>query len=236
MRKAFPRCDAPAASPPILGLGPEVTGGGNGMQPPAAAADEPVSPGDVFEDLGNRRLRQSFDRVKTKRLLTTVGVRKPKKHEWFQAHPDHRQEWTLFRAEEEGLNEEWFFPTNETVAAALEELSPTGLKNVCIFWWINRKKQTFIWPVTLADSDGRQNDWHASMFEMLSVHGCGQWCRIEAADGGYDPTIAEDEDGELPRPDWPVIDHFGQVLRVAFKKAGRVIDNLNHPLLKRLRG
>ena len=28
---------------------------------------------------------------------------------------------------------------------------------------------------------------------------------------------------------------FGDVLRVAFKKGGRVVDDLDHPLIKRLR-
>ena len=102
-----------------------------------------------------------------------------------------------------------------------------------MFWWINRKKNTFVWPVTLADSDGRQNDWHASMYEMLTAHSRGQWCRIEAGDGGYNPTIAEEE---LVAPEWPEVKHFGEVLRVAFKKGGRVVDTPDHPLLKRLRG
>jgi hypothetical protein len=190
----------------------------------------------VFDHLESFRLRQSFDKVKVRRPLATVVIRKPKAHEWFQAHPDYRYEGTLFKAQEEGLSEEWFFPVTEEVLAVLEELSPTGLKNVLIFWWINRKKNTFIWPVTTADSDGRQNDWHASMLEMLSVHGLGQWCRIEAGDGGYNPSIADNSDADLPVPEWPAVQHFGEVLRVAFKKGGRVIDGPEHPLIKRLRG
>jgi hypothetical protein len=140
----------------------------------------------------------------------------------------------LFLAKEEGLSEEWFFPTTEEVLATLEELSPTGVKNVCIFWWINRKKNTFVWPVTLADSDGRQNDWHASMYDMLAEHGRGQWCRIEAGDGGYNPEIAEN--ASLTKPDWPEVKHFGEVLRIAFKKGGRVVDTVEHPLILRLAG
>jgi hypothetical protein len=222
--------NTPETQNPPTPTEPEASAGGNG------AAGEPVSSTDVFDRLDSFRLRQSFDRIKVRRPLATVGIRKPRAHEWFQAHPDYRYEGTLFRALEEGLSEEWFFPTTAEGLAVLEDLSPTGLRNVCIFWWINRKKNTFIWPVTLADSDGRQNDWHASMFEMLSVHGRCQWCRIEAGDGGYDPTIAENEEAELPAPEWPTVQHFGEVLRVAFKKGGRVIDGLDHPLVRRLRG
>ena len=200
------------------------------------AAKQPTSPSDVFSNLGERRLRQSFDKLKTRKPLTTVGIRKPKAHEWFQAHPVYRQEWVLFKAEEEGLNEEWFFPATEEVLAALEELSVKGVKNCCI-WWINRKGNTFIWPVQLADADGRQNEWHASMFDMMSVQANGQWARIEAGDGGYEVTIADPTDNDsTPKPDWPPVERFGDVLRVAFKKGGRVIEHLEHPLLNRLRG
>jgi hypothetical protein len=90
----------------------------------------------------------------------------------------------------------------------------------------------------LADTDGRQNEWHASMLDVMNVQAIGQWARIEAGDSGYTVTIAEClEDGKpMPKPDWPPVGYFGQVLRVAFKKGGRVIDNVDHPLLIRLRG
>jgi hypothetical protein len=214
---------------------------GNGFDPKSDQAginrQDPITPGDVFANLEGRRLRQSFDRLKTRKPLTTVGIRKPKAHEWFQAHSTFRLEWVLFKAEEEGLNEEWFFPATEEVLAALETLSIKGVKNCMIFWWINRKGNTFIWPVQLADADGRQNEWHASMFEMMSIRANGQWARIEAGDSGYEVTIAEPEENEnAPKPDWPPVDTFGDVLRVAFKKGGRVIEHLDHPLLNRLRG
>jgi hypothetical protein len=201
------------------------------------AAAEPTTICDVFANLETRRLRQSFDRLKTKKPLTTVGIRKPKAHEWFQSHPTFRLEWVLFKAQEESLSEDWFFPSNEEVLAALEEQSPTGVKKCQIFWWINRKNNTFIWPVQLADADGRQNEWHASMLDMMLVQANGQWARIEAGDSGYAVTIADPvENDTAPEPDWPPVETFGDVLRVAFKKGGRVIEHLDHPLLNRLRG
>ena len=132
------------------------------------------------------------------------------------------------------MSKEWFFPTSEEILHALEELSVSGVREVCIYWWINRKKNTFVWPVGLLGADGKQNDWHASMQEMMTVHARGQWCRIEAGDSGYSPDIAESPN--LPPPDWPKVGHIGDVLRVAFKKGGRVVDSLDHPLFKRLAG
>ena len=82
----------------------------------------------MFSNLEQHRLQQTFDKLKTKKPLTTVSIRKPRKHEWFQAHPIFRQEWVLFKAEEEGLNEEWFFPITGEVLTALERLSIKGVK------------------------------------------------------------------------------------------------------------
>jgi hypothetical protein len=48
--------------------------------------------------------------------------------------------------------------------------------------------------------------------------------------GAYDVFEAT---AEWPEPDWPNVP-FNELLRVAFK--GKVIDTLDHPVLKRLRG
>ncbi len=40
--------------------------------------------------------------------------------------------------------------------------------------------------------------------------------------------------GELPEPEWPV-ENMRDLLEIAFK-GGRLIDSIDHPVLKRLRG
>jgi hypothetical protein len=201
----------------------------------AESVIEATAPEDVFDNLDQHRLKQTFKRLKSETILATVGCRKPRDHEWFTVHPTYQHECTLFR-EREGISDEWFFLANGEVASALEELSPKGLKDACVFWWINRKGDTFIHPVQLADAEGRQNDYHASMYEMLSEHGRNGWCRIESVEGGYNPTMAqEDEGGEAPKPKWPKTRHFGEVLRIAFKKRGRYVEDENHGLFTRLR-
>ena len=118
-----------------------------------------------------------------------------------------------------------------------------GFKNVCIFWWINRKKNTFIWPVQLADSDGRQNDWHASHDEMLSR--TAAWPVVPDSSRETVATIPPSpigrrapitHDASCRGRSGRLVRHFGEVLRVAFKKGGRVVDNLRPPLIRRLRG
>ena len=65
-----------------------------------------VSPDDVFADIKKLRLRQTFDRAKISKPLATVGMRKPKKHEWFQCHPDLEFAWqgTLFLVEDDSMS------------------------------------------------------------------------------------------------------------------------------------
>jgi hypothetical protein len=49
--------------------------------------------------------------------------------------------------------------------------------------------------------------------------------------GAYEPYKPE---AVHPDPEWPKDLTFEQMLRIAFK--GRLVDNLSHPVLKRLRG
>ena len=79
--------EQPQAPPPIMPDDPAPNGTDttDGQSETSAF----VSSGDVFDNIKSLRLRQSFDRAKIRRPLTTVGIRKPKRHEWFQSHPDH---------------------------------------------------------------------------------------------------------------------------------------------------
>jgi hypothetical protein len=59
-----------------------------------------------------------------------------------------------------------------------------------------------------------------------------RWVRVNANmdAGGYDLMYAE---GNLPDPKWPDMT-WGDILMRAFK--GRVIDSLDHPVCRKLRG
>ena len=92
---------------------PDTTGNQeNAAQPPDAPASNgadgsPRSPGDVFDQLERSACGRASTRCGRSKPLTTVGIRKPKKHEWFQAHPEYRYEGTLFEEQAEGISKEW---------------------------------------------------------------------------------------------------------------------------------
>jgi hypothetical protein len=58
------------------------------------------------------------------------------------------------------------------------------------------------------------------------------WVRVSANMdvGGYDVLTAT---GTIPEPEWPGLS-FAEILRIAFRH--KLIDSLDHPVLKKLRG
>jgi hypothetical protein len=60
-----------------------------------------------------------------------------------------------------------------------------------------------------------------------------RWVRVKANMnlGAYECFEAS---ATIPEPVWPTDLNFEQMLTVAFK--GRLVDDFNHPMLKRLRG
>jgi hypothetical protein len=49
--------------------------------------------------------------------------------------------------------------------------------------------------------------------------------------GAYEITVAE---SEIPDPDWSEVEPFQGLLRIAYR--GRLVTDLDHPVVKRLRG
>jgi hypothetical protein len=193
---------------------------------PETASAQPTATADVFANLDNLRLKQDFDRAKIKKPFTACPLRKPRRHEWFQSHPDRafRFETSLFALKEE-MSTDWYLPVGKDVIA---ELDPGALYACVLFPWINRKSQVSLVPVQLYDADGRDNDWWASMREVMSVHAAqGKWIRISGGNQAYEVEIAENE--ALPDPVWPDVD-LTTILRTAFK-GGRLIDRLDHPVI-----
>jgi hypothetical protein len=213
--------EAPSAlNPPPLGPVPS----DNGQTPPAYST-KPEAP-DLFADLSALRISQDFTATAgVKRALLTVPVRKPAK-EWFiRTNPSLRIETAVLELKED----------RETylVAPALwpELASESTFGPRALFAAMNRQAVLFVWPVRLPGPDGKIDDWNRSALEAASLAE-RRWVRVASnmALGAYDVFEAA---ADWPEPDWPGLS-LSEILRVAFK--GRVIDSLDHPTLKRLRG
>jgi hypothetical protein len=209
-----------ALNPPTVGPVPS----DNGQTPPALSTRP--APADLFADLSALRLSQDFaSTVGVKKALLTVPVRKPAR-EWFvRTNPALRIETAVLELKED---REIFL-----LAPALwpELASESTFGPRALFAAMNRQGVLFVWPVRLPGPDGKIDDWNRSNLEAASMAET-RWIRVASnmALGAYDVFEAT---ADWPEPDWPDLS-LNEILRVAFK--GRVIDSLDHPVLKRLRG
>jgi len=191
-----------------------------------APGAEPI--GDVFDNLDALRVDQSYGSgLKTRKPFTQCPIRKPRAHEWFRVSRDLVIETMLFEHKEE-MSAEWYLAIGSIAQA---ELDGKYLRRVRIHVWINRKGALHIWPCKLPDTEGKTNDWDTSSAEAC-VTAQDHWTMIENTGGGWQAVVAEND--QLPDPEWPP-HTMSQILRVAFK-GGRVVEDLDHPLLDRLRG
>ena len=188
----------------------------------------PNSSGIKETDFSKYRLSQDFlSQVGVKKVLSTVPVRKPSKQEFVRVHP--HEEWRLDTLLLELKDER----ENYLIAPELhEELSefatPTSLLTT-----ISRQKVLMLWPTKLPGLDGQSNPWHVSALQAAKLAE-EKWVRISAnmSLGGYEVFEAL---GNLSDPEWPDDGiNFNRLLEIAFR--GRIINSLDHPIVKKLRG
>jgi hypothetical protein len=162
-----------------------------------------------------------------KKALLSVPVRKPDKSWFVRVHPDeHYRLQTAVIELKEDRETYLVAPALWPELATEATFSPRAL-----FTAVNRQGVIFIWPIRLPGPDGRVDEWSRTALEAAEMAATG-WVRVAANMplGAYDVYRAP---GQLPEPEWPDLP-FRDLLRIAFKD--RFIDNLNHPVLRRLRG
>jgi hypothetical protein len=153
-------------------------------------------------------------------------VRKPNKQEFIRTHPD-----PAFRIPVAMLE----LKAEREFYVALPEIEtevPGETRRVMLTTSINRQGTVFLWPVPLPTTDGRELAWHTTAREAATL-GEKRWIRIVADmnAGAYDIFEAQ---ASMPEPVWP--DHSLQdLMRVAFG-GGRLIDSVDHPVIKQLLG
>ena len=177
-------------------------------------------------DPANLRLDQSFVETSgVKKLLTTVPVRKPNNQDFVRVHPDEAYRLTSAIIELKEDRESYLVPPS--IAAQLPgECAPATLYTA-----INRQGVVFLWPVKLPTPDGKINEWHRSADEAAE-RAMSRWLRVKAdmALGAYAMFEAS---SAIPDPIWPDAS-FKELLKIGFRD--RLVDGLDHPVIKRLRG
>jgi hypothetical protein len=88
-----------------------------------------------------------------------------------------------------------------------------------------------IWPAKVPNSDGRQNSWHTTAI-TVAEEAMKRWVRVvpNKPAKANDVLVALEN---LSDPEFPELS-LNQLLRIAFKD--RIVDRLDHPVIRKLRG
>jgi hypothetical protein len=193
-------------------------------------ADNSTAAGSDPFNLASLRIGMAFkEAANVKKVLNVVPVRRPKKQEWFRAHPDetYRGDFAVIKLEADG---EFFL-----VAPAVAREFPKECSFVTIYTVINSSGVVFLWPATIPAPDGYQNPWLTSAHEVAAA-AMKRSVRMQSnrALGAYEYYFS---DNPTPEND-PVFpeESFLELLRIAFHKPGHFVDSVNHPVIRQLRG
>ena len=163
------------------------------------------------------------------RTWDIIKCEKPNKSRVFRVHPDpaFRLKTLLLTLGEE--NETYLVHPSMRSTLATEPL----VRVVTLFACVSKQGTPFLWPVPMADSDGKWNIWHKSAFG-IAERAMTSWTRMQAnRDAGH--YVAE-YDVRPPEqqlaPEWPKL-AFAKWLELAFR--GFMIDSPDHPVLRALR-
>lgn len=187
-----------------------------------------VSPAPDPFDPERLRLSQNFaESLGVKKTLITVPARKPSKEWWIRVHPD--ESYRIETAVLELKEEREIYLIDPALWDSLATEATFGPR--ALFTAVNRQGVVFLWTIRLPSPDGKIDQWNKSALEAAMM-GIGRWIRVTAnmSLGAYDVFEAT---GNLPEPKWPE-QSFQELLRITFKD--HYIDDINHPVLKRLRG
>jgi hypothetical protein len=197
--------------------------------PPVTPATPPArpEPPDPFNPAALRLGADYAEGLGVRKVITLVPNRKPNKSEWFQVRPGDA--WRLQTAVlelERGIERSTYLVAPSLWAELSGEISP-ALLLTCI----NRANDLFLWRIKLPGPDGRSNTWTESALEIAQA-AAGTWCRMKSdtTNGIYSHWVSTEP---LSDPKWPDLS-FNEIIKLAFR--GRMIDSLDHPVLRELRG
>ena len=154
-----------------------------------------------------------------------MPVRKPGAQDFVRVHPDpaFRDNFPIIELKDE--REEYIVTANLVPALVGEFVTKT------LFTAVNRQGTVFFWPVRLPPPDGKNLDWWRSGREAAEL-AMQSWVRVRANMnlGAYEVFRAE---GLIADPPWPEFG-FWDLIKIAFREY--LITDLNHPVIRRLRG
>jgi hypothetical protein len=160
------------------------------------------------------------------KLLLILPVQKPNRQSFVRVHPSPELRIPLALLE---LKEE-----RETyvVAPNVAEQIPGEVRRVEIRLGVTQQGSAFLWPVPLPAYEHAENSWNLTA-RSAADRAESAWVRLTPNMGAqcYDVHVAQSAAAD---PVWPD-KTLQELLAIAFGN-GRLIDNLEHPVIQRLLG
>lgn len=160
------------------------------------------------------------------KLLLNLNVQKPSKQAFVRVNTDPALRLQMAILE---LSEE-----RETYAVTPEiaQQVPNEVKYVDLRLAVTQQGAPFLWPVPLPPGDGAENTWNMTA-RTAADRAEKAWVRMTANLGAqcYDVRVAQSAAAD---PVWPG-KTMKELLSIAFGN-GRLIDSLEHPVIRRLLG
>ncbi len=178
-------------------------------------------------DMESMRLDTDYTKLAaTTREQSSIPTEKPGKHDFFRVHPHNMMDASVLQNEADGF----CYIVSPGVAVMLEG---NLAKPKTLYLWMNRAGTYGIWPCGLPLDDGTDYPAWQSAHAVCQT-AMQRWLRIawNKSANGYDMIFVSDN-VRVPEPAWPTAS-LSEILGKAFK--GRIITDLDHPVLRRLRG
>jgi hypothetical protein len=159
---------------------------------------------------------------------TMIPIRNPKPDEFFRCMPDEDYSMDAHILSLKTENEWYMIDPDIRPEIQLESQLRVRTVYVCV----TMNSTPFVTCIPQHDEMGKINSWHQSgHITMEEAKQC--WVRRQAdkANGSY--TITKAMNAKLPDPKWPTMT-LNEIIGRAFDKF--YIDDINHPVLQRLRG
>ena len=176
-------------------------------------------------NLSDLALPQDFQHLaEVSTEVLAVPLKRPGKQTWFSPHPESALWMSAAIIQDEAEGDAF------VVASGLRgELTGEWVPKILVPC-LTRQGSWMVWPIRFPGPDGKIDTWNQSALEIAKKYG-GKWIRVVSNReiGAYE---AASPISPLDPPAWP--EDINPILQTALK--GNVIDNRDHPLLKRLRG
>jgi len=159
---------------------------------------------------------------------TVIPIRNPKPDEFFRCMSDEDYSMDTYILSLKTENEWYLIDPDILPEIQLE----SQLRVMTLYVCVTMNSTPFVTCIPQADEMGKINPWHHSgHITMEEAKQC--WVRRQAdkANGGY--VITKAMNAKLPDPKWPTMT-LSEIIDRAFDKF--YIDDINHPVLQRLRG